>query len=227
MGQKVNPNVFRLGIVSSWDSSWYCDRNYAQKLHEDIKIRKLIFAKLGYGGVSRVRVERPANKVIIHIHASRPGVVIGKKGTDIAKIKDSIAQITSSNVSVNITEVRKAETDSYLIAKTVAEQLEKRVSFRKAVKRSISNAMKMGAKGVKIAVAGRLGGAEIARNEWYKEGRIPLHTLRAVINYSAFEANTIYGIIGVKVWVYKGDKQDIIKKNLVGKNDIASEKNKV
>jgi len=227
MGQKVNPNSFRLGIVSTWDSSWYCTKNYAKKLHEDIKIRRLIFDKLNYAGVSRVCVERPANKIIINIYSSRPGVVIGKKGADIAKIKEFISKITLNEVVINITEVRKAETDPLLVAKAVAEQLEKRVSFRKAVKRAISNAMKMGAKGIKISVSGRLGGAEIARTEWYKEGRVPLHTLRAIVKYDMAEAHTIYGLIGVKVWVYKGDKLDNFKKNIIEKNDTTSKENKV
>jgi small subunit ribosomal protein S3 len=227
MGQKVNPNSFRLGIVSTWDSSWYSKKDYGKKLHEDIKIRAMIFHKLSYAGISRVCIERPANKIMINIHSSRPGVVIGKKGADIAKIKENIAKITLNEAIINITEVRKAETEPLLIAKTVAEQLEKRVSFRKAVKRSISNAMKMGAKGVKISVAGRLGGAEIARTEWYKEGRVPLHTLRGIVHYDTAEAHTIYGLIGVKVWVYKGDKLDNLKNKIVEKNDIAPKENKI
>lgn len=228
MGQKVNPNSFRLGIISTWDSSWYGKRNYAKKLHEDIKIRGMIFDKLSYAGINKVCIERPVNKIMINIHSSRPGVVIGKKGVDVAKIKESISKITLNEVIINITEVRKAETEPLLIAKTVAEQLEKRVSFRKAVKRAISNAMKMGVKGVKISVSGRLGGAEIARTEWYKEGRVPLHTLRAMVTYDAAEAHTIYGLIGVKVWIYKGDKLvDNLKNNTVEKNDITSKKNKI
>lgn len=227
MGQKVNPNSFRLGIVSTWDSSWYSKKDYVKKLHEDIKIRDMIFNKLNYAGVSKVCVERPANKIMINIHSSRPGVVIGKKGVDVAKIKEDISKITSSEVILNITEVRKPETEPLLIAKTVAEQLEKRVSFRKAVKRVISNAMKMGAKGIKISVSGRLGGAEIARTEWYKEGRVPLHTLRAMVYYDMAEANTIYGLIGIKVWIYKGDKLDNLKNNIVEKNDITSKENKI
>lgn len=227
MGQKVNPNSFRLGIVSTWDSSWYSKKNYAKKLHEDIRIRRMIFSRLGYAGVSRVCIERPASKIMVGIHSSRPGIVIGKKGADIAKIKDNISKITSSEVIINITEVRKAETEPLLIAKLVAEQLEKRASFRKVVKRSISNAMKMGAKGVKISVSGRLGGAEIARTEWYKEGRVPLHTLRSNVAYSMAEAHTIYGLIGVKVWICKGDKVNNLKNNIVTKNDITSKENKV
>ena len=187
----------------------------------------MIFDKLNYAGISKVCVERPANKIMINIHSSRPGVVIGKKGVDVAKIKEDIAKITSNEIIINITEVRKAETEPLLIAKTVAEQLEKRVSFRKAVKRAISNAMKMGAKGVKISVSGRLGGAEIARTEWYKEGRVPLHTLRAIVSYDMAEAHTIYGLIGVKVWIYKGDMLDNLKNNTVEKNDITSKENKI
>ena len=208
MGQKVNPNSFRLGIISTWDSSWYSNKDYAKKLHEDLKVRKLIFDKLSYAGVSRVCIERSANKIIVNIHSSRPGIVIGKKGTDIAKIKDEISKITSNEITINITEVKKAEAEPLLIARSIAEQLEKRVSFRKAIKRAITNSMKMGVKGIRINVSGRLSGAEIARTEWYREGRVPLHTLRAIVRYDFAEANTIYGIIGVKVWVYEGDKLD-------------------
>ncbi len=206
MGQKVNPNVFRLGVVSTWQSLWYSNRDYAKKLHEDIKIRELISNKLRYAGVSKVCIERPASKIIVNIHSSRPGVVIGKKGVDVAKIKKAISKITLNEIVINITEVRKAEADPLLVARNIAEQLEKRVSFRRAIKRSIPGAIKMGAKGVKISVSGRLGGAEIARTEWYKEGRVPLHTLRADVRYDAAEARTIYGLIGVKVWVYRGTK---------------------
>jgi len=225
MGQKVNPTSFRLGTVFTWDSSWYSERGYAKKLHEDIKVRKLIFDKLSYAGVNRVCIERPANKIIINIHSSRPGVVIGKKGTDIAKIKEEIAKITASEIIINITEVRKAETEPLLVARSVAEQLEKRVSFRKAVKRAMSNSMKMGAKGIKISVSGRLGGAEIARTEWYREGRVPLHTLRAIVKYDVAEAHTTYGIIGVKVWIYHGDQLEIKKTNTLLKDDTASKEN--
>lgn len=225
MGQKVNPNSFRLGIISTWDSSWYSHKDYAKKLHEDLKIRKLIFDKLGYAGVSKVSIERPANKTIVSIHSSRPGVVIGKKGTDIAKIKNEILKITSSEVAINIIEVRKAEAEPLLIARSIAEQLEKRVSFRKAVKRAISTSMKMGIKGIRVNVSGRLGGAEIARTEWYREGRVPLHTLRAIVKYDFAEANTVYGVIGVKVWVYEGDKLDSKQNNKLLKDDITSKKN--
>ena len=225
MGQKVNPKSFRLGIVSTWDSSWYSNKHYAKKLHEDLKIRKLIFDKLAYAGVSRVCIERPANKVMVNIHSSRPGVVIGKKGTDIANIKNEISKITSGEVSVNITEVKKAEAEPLLIARSIAGQLEKRVSFRKAMKRAIATSMKMGVKGIRISVSGRLGGAEIARTEWQREGRVPLHTLRAIVKYDFAEANTIYGVIGVKVWVYDGDKLDSKQNNKLLKNDITSKKN--
>jgi len=225
MGQKVNPTSFRLGIISTWDSSWYSKRDYAKKLHEDIKIRKLIFDKLNYAGVNRVCIERPASKIIINIHSSRPGVVIGKKGTDVAKIKEEIAKITASEIIINITEVKKAETEPLLVARVVAEQLEKRVSFRKAVKRAMATSMKMGAKGIKISVSGRLGGAEIARTEWYREGRVPLHTLRAIVKYDAAEAHTTYGLIGVKVWIYQGDQLETKKINTLLKNDTASKEN--
>lgn len=213
MGQKVNPNIFRLGVVSTWDSSWYSVKNYAEKLHEDIKIRALIFNKLSYAGVSRICIERPASKIIVNIHSSRPGIVIGKKGVDIAKIKKDVSRITSSEVAINITEIKKAETNPLLIARNIAEQLEKRASFRKVLKRAVSSAMKMGAKGIKISVSGRLGGAEIARTEWYKEGSVPLHTIRADVKYDTCEANTIYGKIGVKVWVCQGKKVVVSKKN--------------
>lgn len=203
MGQKVNPKSFRLGIVSTWDSSWYSDKEYAKKLHEDIKIRALIFQQLAVAGISKVCIERPANKIIVNIHSSRPGIVIGKKGSDIARVKKNISKVTTNEVVVNVTEVRKSETDPLLIAKNIAEQLEKRVSFRKCIKRSIVSSMKMGVAGVKISVSGRLGGAEIARTEWYKEGKIPLHTLRANIRYDKAEAHTIYGLIGIKVWIYQ------------------------
>jgi len=212
MGQKVNPKSFRLGIVTTWDSSWYSNRGYAKKLHEDIKIRTLIFKQMVSAGISRVCIERPANKIIVNIHSSRPGIVIGKKGSDIAKVKKNISKITANEVVVNVTEIRKSETDPLLIAKNIAEQLEKRVSFRKCMKRSIIASMKMGVEGIKISVSGRLGGAEIARTEWYKEGKIPLHTLRANIKYDKAEAHTIYGLIGIKVWVYQVDKtKDLIK----------------
>jgi small subunit ribosomal protein S3 len=213
MGQKVNPNSFRLVVNPSWESSWYSNAvNYGNKLQEDIKIREVILDKLNYAGISKVVIERPANKVIVNIHSSRPGVVIGKKGVDIAKIKSDVSKLTSSEIVINITEVKKFETNAVLVAKALAEQLEKRVPFRKAVKRSISTCMKMGAKGVKISVSGRLGGAEIARMEWYMEGRVPLHTLRANIKYASARANTVYGVIGVKVWVYHGDVLEIENK---------------
>ncbi len=224
MGQKVNPNSFRLGVVFTWDSSWYSNKNYAKKLHEDIKIRQMIFDKLSSAGINKVYIERPANKVIVNIHSSRPGVVIGKKGTDVANIKSEISKITSSEIVINITEVKKAETEPLLIAHSIAGQLKKRVSFRKAVKRAISSSMKMGAKGIRVNVSGRLGGAEIARTEWYREGRVPLHTLRAIVKYSAAEANTVYGTIGVKVWVYQGDKLDNKQKDIL-KNDPTPKEN--
>jgi small subunit ribosomal protein S3 len=225
MGQKVNANGFRLGVTSTWESSWYNDKDYAKKLHEDIKVRNLILDKLSYAGVGKVCIERPANKVIVNIHSSRLGVVIGRKGVDIARIKKEVSNITSGEVIINITEIKKPETDPLLVARSIAEQLEKRISFRKAVKRAIASSMKMGVKGIRINVSGRLGGAEIARMEWYREGRVPLHTLRSIIRYAAYEANTIYGAIGVKVWIYLGDKLDNKKNNTLLKNDITSKKN--
>jgi len=206
MGQKVNPEGFRVGVIKTWSSIWYASKDYSDKLHQDIKIRKMIRSSLVNAGISRINVLRSANKkLILEIFAARPGMVIGKKGTDIEKLKTKIAELTDCEVSINLKEIRKPELDAGLISQSIASQLEKRVSFRKACKKAIQSAMKLGAKGIKVSVSGRLGGAEIARTEWYREGRVPLHTLRADIEYSTAEAKTTYGIIGVKTWVYKGD----------------------
>lgn len=205
MGQKVNPIGFRLGITRTWESVWFAGKDYAKKLQEDLSIRKEVKKSLSSAGIARIVIERPAKKVKIIIHAARPGMVIGKKGSDIEKLKQSIEKLTSTEALINIVEVKKPEIDSTLIAESVAQQLEKRISFRKAVKRAVQTAMRMGAKGIRVNVSGRLGGAEIARMEWYREGRVPLHTLRADIQYGTAEALTTYGLIGVKVWVYKGD----------------------
>jgi small subunit ribosomal protein S3 len=205
MGQKANPIGLRLRIIKSWDSMWFAGKDYADKLHQDIKIRKLVKASLSNAGISKIIIERPAKKVRIVIHAARPGMVIGKKGSDIEKLKHQIESFSGSETSINIVEVRKPESDAQLVAETIAHQLEKRVAFRKAAKRAIQTAMRMGAKGIRVNVSGRLAGAEIARTEWYREGRVPLHTLRADIDYALAEAHTTYGVIGVKVWVYKGD----------------------
>ena len=210
MGQKVNPIGMRIGIHRTWDSKWYADRkkNYAALLYEDIRIRRYIMNKLRSAAVSKVVIERPVSNPRVIIHTARPGMVIGKKGADIDKIESDLNNIIGEKVSLNIVEVRKPETNAVLIASGIAMQLEKRVSFRRAVKRSIQTAMRFGVKGIKVSCAGRLGGVEIARNEWYKEGRIPLHTLRADIDYGTAEAHTTYGVIGIKVLVYKGEVSD-------------------
>ncbi len=205
MGQKVNPIGLRLGINRTWDSRWFADRAYAPLLHEDMKIREFIKKRLAQAGVSRVVIERPAKKARITVHTARPGVVIGKKGADIEKLRQELSKITKSDVHVNIVEVRKPEIDAQLVAENIAQQLERRVSSRRAMKRAVQSAMRLGAQGIRINCGGRLGGAEIARTVWYREGRVPLHTLRAHVDYGMAEAKTTYGICGVKVWIYKGD----------------------
>ncbi len=205
MGQKINPIGLRLGINKTWDSRWYAGANYADKLHEDLKIRKHVKKALSQAGVSKVIIERTGKKCYVSIHSARPGVVIGKKGADIDKVKKDVQKFTKDEVHLNIIEVRKPELDSTLIAEGVAQQLERRVAFRRAMKRAVQSALRMGAEGIRINVSGRLGGAEIARMEWYREGRVPLHTLRADVDYGIATALTTYGIIGVKVWVFKGE----------------------
>ena len=206
MGQKVNPIGFRIGVNdNSWNSKWYADRDYGDLLHEDLAIRAYIKKTLYQAGISKVTVERLAKKAVITIHTAKPGIVIGKKGSDIDKVKTYLQKITNSEIHLNIVEIRKPEVDASLVAESVAQQLEKRISFRRARKRAIQSAMKLGAKGIRINCSGRLGGAEIARMEWYREGRVPLHTLRAEIEYGTARANTTYGVIGVKVWIYKGE----------------------
>jgi small subunit ribosomal protein S3 len=227
MGQKVNPVLFRLKMTSSWLSSWYSDdRTYSTKLHQDLEIRAFLYKKFAHAGLSKVVIERIAKKIIIILHTSRPGIIIGKKGVDIFKLKTDLASIVSTEIMINIVEVKKAELEPSLVSKSIAEQLEKRASFRKVLKRAISSTMKMGAKGVRITVKGRLGGTEIARTEWYKEGRIPLHTLRSKISYATAQANTIYGVIGIKVWIYRGDQINKESKNLI-KNEFTPKKNEV
>jgi len=208
MGQKVNPISLRLGINRTWDSRWFADGDYAKLLHEDIKIREFLHKKLVQAGISKVLVERPAKKARVTIHTARPGVVIGKKGADIEKLRSEISKMTGSEVNLNIVEVRKPEIDGQLVAENIAQQLERRVSIRRAMKRSVQSAIRMGAGGIRINCAGRLGGAEIARTQWYREGRVPLHTLRANIDYGEATAFTTYGATGVKVWIYKGDIMD-------------------
>lgn len=206
MGQKINPTGFRLAVSRNWDSRWYAgNRDFAAKLADDIRIREMLKKRLKNAAVSRVLIERPAKSARITIFSARPGVVIGKKGEDIERLKRDLAQMLQMPVAVNIEEVRKPEVDAQLIADSITQQLEKRIMFRRAMKRAMGNAMRMGAQGIKIMSAGRLNGIEIARTEWYREGRVPLHTLRADIDYATSQAETTYGIIGVKVWVYKGD----------------------
>ncbi|MCF3629413.1 30S ribosomal protein S3 [Thalassospiraceae bacterium LMO-SO8] len=206
MGQKVNPVGLRLGINRTWDSRWFAnDGDYATLLHEDIKIRKMLKERLHQAGVSKIIIERPAKKARVTIHTARPGVVIGKKGADIEKLRREVAAMTSSEVHLNIVEIRKPEIDAQLVAENVAQQMERRVSIRRAMKRAVQSALRLGAEGIRINCAGRLGGAEIARMQWYREGRVPLHTLRANIDYGEATANTTYGACGVKVWIYKGE----------------------
>ncbi|HSO42464.1 MAG TPA: 30S ribosomal protein S3 [Rhodospirillales bacterium] len=205
MGQKVNPIGLRLGINRTWDSRWFADESYARLLHEDLKIRKYVRERLAQAGVSRIVIERPAKKARLTIHTARPGVVIGKKGADIEKLRRDLSSITKSDVHLNIVEIRKPEIDAQLVAENVAQQLERRVSSRRAMKRAVQSAMRLGAQGIRINCGGRLGGAEIARSVWYREGRVPLHTLRAHIDFGQAQARTTYGVCGVKVWIYKGD----------------------
>ena len=206
MGQKVNPVGLRLGINRTWDSRWFAGgTDYGRLLHEDIKVRAQLKKRLYQAGVSRIIIERPHKKCRITIYAARPGVIIGKKGADIEKLRKDVAAITGGEVHLNIVEIRKPEADAQLIAENITAQLERRIAFRRAMKRAMQSAMRLGAKGIRINVAGRLGGAEIARMEWYKDGRVPLHTLRADMDFGFAEAKTTYGIIGVKVWVFKGE----------------------
>jgi len=205
LGQKVNPIGLRLGIVKTWDSRWYAEKVYSKFLQEDIIVRRHIKRKLHHAGVSKVEIERTANRAKITIRAARPGIIIGQKGAEIEKLQKEIQKMTQREISINIQEVRRVEADAQLVAENVALQLERRVAFRRAMKKSVTASLKFGAQGIKIACSGRLGGAEIARSEWYREGRVPLHTLRADIDYGFTEARTTYGAIGIKVWVYKGD----------------------
>ena len=206
MGQKVSPVGLRLGVNRTWDSRWYAEGDeYGKLLHEDLSIRDFLFKELSQAGISKVVIERPAKKCRVTIYSARPGIIIGKKGADIEKLRRKVASFTKSEVSLNIVEVRKPEIDAKLIADNIAQQLERRVAFRRAMKRAVQSAMRLGAGGIRINCAGRLGGAEIARTEWYREGRVPLHTLRADIDYGTSEAHTAYGICGMKVWVFKGE----------------------
>jgi len=209
MGQKVHPTGFRLGIATDWTSKWYAGTSdFADFLGEDLKVRNYLRKKLSQAGVSRIQISRPAKAITVTIHSARPGIIIGKKGEDIEKLRIEVASLVSvhiNNVKINIEEIRKPELDAQLVAEGIASQLERRVMFRRAMRRSVTSAMRIGAEGIKINVSGRLNGAEIARNEWYREGRVPLHTLRADVDYGFAEALTTYGILGVKVWIYKGE----------------------
>jgi len=206
VGQKVNPKGLRIGIIRDWEGKWFADKkNYAALLHEDLKIREFIKKKLFAAGVSQVQIERAANRVKVFIHTAKPGIVIGRGGAEVENLRKQLEQISGKQVSVNIVEIKVPEIDAQLVAEGVAAQLEKRVAFRRAMKQVVNRSMKMGAKGIRIASGGRLAGAEIARTEWYSEGKVPLHTLRADIDYGFAEANTTYGKIGIKVWIYKGE----------------------
>ncbi|MBD3289981.1 30S ribosomal protein S3 [candidate division KSB1 bacterium] len=205
MGQKVNPVGLRLGIIRTWDSNWYDERNFADKLSEDLKIRRYIRARLQRASVSKIEIERTSKRITLTIHTARPGIVIGRKGAEVDKLKVELQKLTDKEIQLNINEIKRPELDAYLVAENVAKQLEAKISFRRAMKKAIMFAMRMGAEGVKITCSGRLGGAEMARTEQYKEGKIPLHTLRADIDYAMLNAYTTYGTIGVKVWICKGE----------------------
>ena len=210
MGQKTHPVGFRLGIVKSWNSSWFDEKDFAVKLEEDLKLRKYIKSRLQKASVSKIEIERMANRVILTIHTARPGIVIGKKGSEVDKLREELRSLTNKEIQINISEIKKPEMDAYLVAENIARQLTGKVSFRRAMKKSIQSTMRIGAQGIKIMCSGRLGGAEMARTEQYKDGRIPLHTLRADIDYASYTAQTTYGSIGVKVWIFNGE--------VIGKN---------
>lgn len=205
MGQKVHPIGFRLGVIKTWESKWYAEGDFAKLLHEDLKLRNYLKKRLYHAGISKIEMERAANKAKINIFAARPGIIIGKKGSEVEALKKELAKLTDKEVFINIQEVRKPEIDAQLVAENVALQLERRVAFRRAMKKAVSMSLKFGAQGIKINCSGRLGGAEMSRTEWYREGRVPLHTLRADIDYGFAEAKTTYGIIGVKVLIFKGE----------------------
>lgn len=205
MGQKVNPVGLRLGVVKTWDSRWFADKNYADFIYEDYKIRKFLKKKLYHAGISKIEIERFTKRIRLRVFAARPGIIIGKKGSEIALLKKELEKMLTPEVLIDIKEVRRPEIDSQLVAENIALQLERRIAFRRAMKRSVSSAMRFGAQGIKIICSGRLGGAEMARTEWYKEGRIPLHTLRADVDFGFIEAKTTYGTIGIKVFIFKGE----------------------
>jgi len=223
MGQKVHPTGIRLGITKDWTSKWYADsRNYPEFLYMDLKVREYLRKRLAQASISRIQIERPARNARITIHTARPGLVIGKKGEDIEKLRQDLSKMMDAPVHINIEEIRKPELDATLVAQSVAQQLERRIMFRRAMKRAVGNSMRIGAQGIKIHVAGRLNGAEIARSEWYREGRVPLHTLRADIDYGFAEANTTYGVIGVKVWIFKGEIVEALEAVEVGSEKAAA-----
>ena len=225
MGHKVNPIGIRLGISKDWNSKWFAGkREYAQYLGADLKVRELLKKKLAQAGISKIQIERPAKTARVTIFSARPGVVIGKKGEDIEKLRKEVSDVMGVPAHINVSEVRKPELDAQLVAESIAQQLERRIMFRRAMKRSVQNAMRLGALGIKVNVAGRLNGAEIARSEWYREGRVPLHTLRADIDYGFAEASTTYGIIGVKVWVYKGEIFDLHAAQQEAKTEASEER---
>ncbi len=205
MGQKTHPRGFRLGVIEGWDSKWYAGRDYSSLLHEDIRVRTFIKRRLYHAGISKIEIERAANKAKVNVYTARPGIVIGKKGAEIEKLKSELAKLTGRESFINIHEVRRPDIDAQLVAENVALQLERRVAFRRAMKEAVARAMRMGALGIRIQSSGRLGGAEIARREWYREGRVPLHTLRAEIGYGFAQAFTTYGVIGVKTWIFRGE----------------------
>ncbi|WP_291780532.1 30S ribosomal protein S3 [Cecembia sp.] len=213
MGQKINPIGFRLGVIKGWESNWYGGKDFADKLYEDQQIRKYVSARIPKGGISKVIIERTLKRITLTIHTARPGVVIGKGGAEVDKLKEELKKLTNKDVQINIFEIKRPEIDAKLVGESIAQQLQARISFRRAMKQSIAAAMRVGAEGIKIKLSGRLGGAEMARSEMYKEGRIPLHTLRADIDYAVSEANTVYGIIGIKVWIFKGE--------VFGKRDLS------
>ncbi len=225
MGHKVNPTGFRLGVSKDWNSKWFANkRDFAGYLVADLKVRELLKKKLAQAGISKIQIERPAKSARVTIHTARPGVVIGKKGEDIEKLRKEVSQVMGVPAHINVTEVRKPELDAQLVAESIAQQLERRIMFRRAMKRSVQNAMRLGALGIKINVGGRLNGAEIARSEWAREGRVPLHTLRADIDYGFAEANTTYGVIGIKVWIYKGEIFDLHAATQEAKAEAAEER---
>ena len=205
MGHKTHPKGFRVGVIDTWDSRWFANRDYALLLHEDVRVRKFLKKRLYHAGISKIEIERAANKAKVNIHTARPGIVIGKKGAEIEKLKAELNKLMGKETYINIIEVRRPDIDAQLVAENVGLQLERRVAFRRAMKEAVARAMRMGAQGVRIQCSGRLGGAEIARREWYREGRVPLHTLRAEIGYGLAQAYTTYGVIGVKVWIFRGE----------------------